>query len=170
MRSKSTRVKGYDLLKQMLADVATDNYPLPWDAYPCLEWPRSRSPRGYGKLDFDSRSWRVPRLAYVISVGPIPTDHQICHKCDNPPCFRPIHLFPGTGKDNMRDFYAKGRRIEFVRPSGSRSGKAKFTEETVLEIRQLLVEGHTHRVLAQKFGVVHHTIGSIARRRTWKHI
>jgi hypothetical protein len=78
----------------------------------CLEWVGSYTPQGYGRT---SRKWGkqhlAHRLSYIQNVGPIPDGRCICHKCDNPACVRPEHLFVGTHKDNIVDMVKKGRHF-----------------------------------------------------------
>ena len=75
----------------------------------CLEYVGPRNQDGYGTFG----GWRTERWTHRISyswfVGPIPEGKQVLHKCDNPPCVLPAHLFLGTHDDNMRDRTAKGR-------------------------------------------------------------
>ena len=64
---------------------------------------------GYGRIWTGERVADVHRLAWELTSGPIPPGMVVCHKCDNPPCFNPDHLFVGTQGDNLRDMAAKGR-------------------------------------------------------------
>jgi hypothetical protein len=78
----------------------------------CWEWKGARTlPAGYGIY----RRRLAHRLALELSVGPLPTKILACHHCDNPPCVRPDHLFPGSYADNMRDCVRKGRNYNGVR-------------------------------------------------------
>jgi hypothetical protein len=49
------------------------------------------------------------RVSWTMHNGPIPDGMEVCHRCDNPPCVRPDHLFLGTHRANMRDASDKGR-------------------------------------------------------------
>lgn len=65
---------------------------------------------GYGCWEVDGRRERAHRWAWELFVGPIPEGMHVLHRCDNPPCVNPNHLFLGTQTDNVQDMDAKGRR------------------------------------------------------------
>ncbi len=75
----------------------------------CWEWQGAKFSHGYGQFKIQGKVWQVHRLAYTLSVGPIPDGMLICHHCDNKICARPSHLFAGTNGDNQRDSVRKGR-------------------------------------------------------------
>ena len=102
-----------------------------------------------------------------MANGPIPAGMQVLHRCDNPPCVRPDHLFLGTNKDNVDDKMAKGRH---KCPHGTDHHRAKLTEDQVREIRRLRSAGEEIKPLAKRFGVTHPLISAIANRRIWKHV
>ena len=77
----------------------------------CWEWQGSRTEHGYGHLKFMGRYRPAHRVAYELAVGEIAPGLHVCHRCDNPPCCRPDHLFLGTPADNRADSMAKGRSI-----------------------------------------------------------
>jgi hypothetical protein len=74
----------------------------------CWEWHGATDRSGYGNLRWGPKLWGVHRLAYHLLVAPVPDGIEVCHDCDNPPCFRPEHLFLGTHQENMLDAAAKG--------------------------------------------------------------
>lgn len=78
----------------------------------CLEWQGSRLKQGYGSFGRKGKRGGVHRLAYEIVFGAFPSELQVCHKCDNPPCLNPDHLFLGTNEDNQNDKIAKGRHAK----------------------------------------------------------
>jgi hypothetical protein len=87
----------------------------------CWTWRAGRDKDGYGKLAIGAGGsaqvhTRAHRFAYETFIGPIPEGMVVCHRCDNPPCARPSHLFVGTPRDNNDDKIAKGRE---ARPWGT---------------------------------------------------
>ena len=76
----------------------------------CWEWTGGRWPRGYGKVRHGpGAQLRVHCAAWALTNGPIPAGMSVLHRCDNPPCFNPEHLFLGTQRDNVHDAINKGR-------------------------------------------------------------
>ena len=104
------------------------------------------------------------RLAWELANGPIPVGLHVLHRCDNPGCVRPAHLFLGTNADNCRDKALKGRSLR-----GERNAKAKLTEADVREIRRL---GPTvaKAEIAQRFGITRQQVVHILSRAQWKHV
>lgn len=107
--------------------------------------------------------------AHVYSWGiengkPVPEGMFVCHRCDNPSCVRPDHLFIGTAKDNNDDMDAKGRRRSVM---GEEVNTAKLTDEIVIFIRQ---SSRSDDELAQRFSVMPMTIYNARNRITWKHL
>lgn len=83
----------------------------------CWPWIGSKTERGYGTMNIGYKANKTQRkigahrLAWVLTNGPVPDGTYICHRCDNPPCCNPAHLFVGSQKDNMRDASAKNRIV-----------------------------------------------------------
>jgi hypothetical protein len=106
-----------------------------------------------------------------MAHGPIRGGLWVLHKCDNPGCVRPGHLFLGTHGDNMVDMRRKGRSN---RPNGERARSAKLTAEQVLLIRAEhdpnWHSGRGCKALAKRYGVGANAIHCIVHRKTWQHI
>lgn len=133
----------------------------------CWLWLKSLTGNGYPSAYMNGRNEKGHRVSWVaFNKKPIPTGYYICHKCDNRACVNPDHLFLGTPQENNDDMMRKNR---FVAPGtkGSRHGRAKITEETVVEILRSPESG---RVLAEKFGVSTNIISRIRLRKIWKHV
>jgi hypothetical protein len=110
----------------------------------------------------------VPRVAAAVYLGfDLQDELLICHHCDNPLCFNPEHLFPGTSLDNNRDMAGKGRKVVC---SGPETGHAKLTGDDVVEIRRRRSSGITCKQLASQYGVHPHTIWLANNGKNWKHI
>jgi hypothetical protein len=135
----------------------------------CWIWEGAATPLGYGVircgLGKESKNLYTTRVGWFLTHGYWPKA-DLCHKCDNPPCVRPDHLFEGTPKDNRLDAMRKGRL-----PIGENNGQSKLTPQQVAEIRRLYSSGKIgHNQLASKFGVSNCTISHVVRRLRWKHV
>jgi len=127
----------------------------------------STKPGSYGKVVVDGRIKRAHRMAWELTNGHIPNGLYVLHKCDNPPCCNPSHLFLGTDGDNLRDCYNKGRRKPLA---GKLNPMATLTESDVIEIRKRYSEGAKSIVLASDFGVSVNCIYRIFRGFSWRKI
>lgn len=138
----------------------------------CWYWTAHKDKDGYGNTTDDNRcTIRTHRASWMLHNGPIPDGMCVLHKCDNPPCVRPDHLFLGTFKDNAVDRNNKGRSDGGGGSSpGSTNGNSRLDENKVRQIRKLLDEGEKAVTIATKFGVYWLTIHNIKHRKSWKHI
>lgn len=114
----------------------------------CWEWQISRSAYGHGYFHFNSEDHYAHRVSWMLFRGDIPTGIEVCHKCDNPPCVNPDHLFLGTHRDNFEDAKRK-RRL----PHGEKHCCAKLTTEQIAEIRGRVANGEMQRSIATQFGI-----------------
>lgn len=110
----------------------------------------------------DGKRQAAHRWAWEDAFGPIPEGKVVCHKCDNPTCINPEHLFLGTHAENQADKAAKGRACRGVTRWNSR-----LTEDDVREIRASPESGSA---LAERLGVSKTTVNRARRGYTWKHI
>jgi hypothetical protein len=136
----------------------------------CWEWTGARHKQGYGAFGILGKYHRSSRVAYELVNGPIPAGQDVLHKCDNPPCCNPEHLFLGDDAANSKDAMAKRRHAH-----GETNTHAKLTEEQVLEIRRRYrytgPRGKTNVAeLAKEYGVAKVTLYAAASRRSWKHL
>jgi hypothetical protein len=108
----------------------------------------------------------VHRIVYEHVYGPIPAGHYVCHRCDNPPCVNPAHLFSGTVQDNTADAVAKGRMH-----LGERDGSAKLTDVAVIAMREKYAAGGiTQTQIAVDFGVSIGNVNRVLRGLLWPHV
>jgi len=128
----------------------------------CWEWKGATLRGGYGNMGVNGKTKQTHRLSYELFVGKIPKGLLVCHKCDNPLCCNPEHLFLGTHKTNAEDRVNKNRSSV-----GEDFPKSKLKEKEVLEIRRYLRNGITHRTLAKMFRVGKTCISYIAEGKTW---
>lgn len=128
---------------------------------------------GYGGIDDGSgnrRMIRAHRASWIVEVGPIPVGLCVLHRCDNPACVRPSHLFLGTMKDNTADMVAKGRGGTPPMHVGAAHHKAKVDDDTVRAIRQRVAAGERQTTVARDFRLSTNIVNRIIRGRTWKHL
>ena len=134
----------------------------------CAEWTANRRPSGYGKFWFRGKDCSAHRVAYELAYTPIPDGLWVLHRCDNPPCVNPAHLFLGTHADNVRDRDTKGRQVT---PRGEENGQAKLTAAIVREIRAAHSLGEvSYAELSRRYGVNRATAHCAITGRTWKHV
>ncbi len=132
----------------------------------CWEWNRNILKNGYGQF------WcGEPVLAHRFSYEAINGEGsargmKVLHRCDNPPCCNPDHLFLGTSKDNMDDKHQKGRQ-RYIK--GDECSWSKLTESDVKEIRELIAQGMVQRRIAEKYNVHPATICYINKNASWNH-
>ena len=127
----------------------------------CWEWTGSRNRLGYGRITVNGRVELAHRVSMQEFRGVDPAGLSVCHKCDNPCCINPEHLFVGTQLDNMRDCAAKGRRV-FVR--GELQKAAKLNPDLVRMIRR---SKKSNCQLSRELGISDVAISSARLRKTW---
>lgn len=136
----------------------------------CWLWTCSKKAKGYGQYTvWPGHVVLAHRYAYELMRGPIPDGLGVLHRCDNPPCVNPDHMFLGTRADNNRDMVEKGR-ARHSGPRGEANSSAKLTEDSVRAIRRERADGAKLLTLARRFNVSIHVISAVARRKLWKHV
>lgn len=130
----------------------------------CWLWTKNRDKDGYGRVKIEGKSYRAHRVAFALFKDFANPRMMVCHKCDNPPCFNPDHLFAGYGSDNVRDAYRKGRHSQ----KGERANGKKLSAAQVEEIKKLRATGrYSQKELGRMFGVRQTSISNILRGKTW---
>lgn len=125
----------------------------------CWEWLASKN-YGYGQFRVFGTIQKAHRISYELYVEEIPNKMSVLHKCDNPFCVNPHHLFLGTQQDNVDDMINKGRKRN---PTGG----GKLTERQVL---QILSETGLYKEIGKKYGVTDMTVLRIKKGYSWKRI
>ena len=146
----------------------------------CWEWTGSRMKKGYGRLGVGSRTDGTRRTVsthrYVWEWfnGPIPdlpsADYRgacVLHRCDNPACVNPEHLFLGSHRANMADRDAKGR-LRVLK--GAARSTAKLTDRRVRQMFELHEQGWSKQAMADYFEIDRATVYRILDRKRWAHV
>ena len=125
----------------------------------CWEWQKGFNSKGYGMFYYKNKDILAHRFAYEFFIGKIENMLFVCHKCDNPKCVNPNHLFLGTQKDNVKDMIIKGRK--FVMPRDENTETKIFTDDIKLIKEMYGVE--KVKTIAEKFNVSRQTIYRVVR-------
>jgi hypothetical protein len=140
----------------------------------CWPWTGARSSkrpgRNHGMLSIGGRSVVASRVAWELARGAIPEGLCVLHRCDNPPCCNPGHLYLGTNADNVADRCAR-RRGGGWRIAGENHVEAKLTEDAVLHMRSEYAGGTvSFRELGRRHGVTSQAARYAVTGRTWSHL
>jgi len=133
----------------------------------CWPWQAGRDKDGYGAFYLGTNNVRAHSASWRLYRGDIPDGMWVLHKCDNPPCVNPDHLFIGTPLDNVTDMIIKGRRRVMI---GDQRFNTKLSASDIPVIRQLLMKVNSISAIADEYGVTRGAIGSIKYGNSWNHI
>lgn len=131
----------------------------------CMFWMGEITPAGYGLISRNGKRVGAHRIIKEMEIGrPLSSGEWVLHKCDNPSCVRPDHLFIGTPKENTGDKLKKGRANT---AHGEGHPHSKLTENDVRKIRSM---SGLQREIAEQFGVHQVLISLIKRGKCWRHV
>jgi hypothetical protein len=137
----------------------------------CWLWTGRFNNMGYGKICSGDGEQYAHRVSWALANGSVPAGLFVCHRCDNPACINPDHLFLGTQKDNMQDCKDKGRFNSPKRMASVRKGTSintnKLTEDDVRDVRKKIAEGWSLSSIGVMFGVSVSAIWTIRHGRSW---
>jgi hypothetical protein len=154
-KSKGIIIK--DPRERFLKNIIVSN-----DSDGCWMWLGRKNYKGYGRMKINNRHVQAHRFSYEIYIGEIQDGLCVCHKCDNPACVNPNHLFLGTIQENNLDRDKKGRKA-----LGENNGKSKLTLNDVIEIKRLLDSGFSVAEVSRRFNSKHSTINAVKIGRSW---
>lgn len=127
----------------------------------CLVWSLGKTEAGYGQVCIDSKIYYAHRLSHEIFIGALGKLSAL-HKCDNPACWKPGHLFSGTQQDNIADMKAKGRHAH-----GASVVTAKISER---QARKIAADCRSQTVIAAEHGLSQSQVSRIKSKKRWSHL
>ena len=129
----------------------------------CWEWTAADRGNGYGCINVDGKLVSAHRYSWRLKHGEWPT-RFVCHKCDNPSCVNPGHLFEGAPLENARDMHAKGRANP---PNGAAHHSTRLDDE---KVRQIRASTKTLKEIGAEFGIDQSAVWKIKNRQRWRHV
>lgn len=148
----------------------------------CWEWSRYRTRQGYGTVNISGVQCVASRASWTLTYGAIPKGLKVLHKCDNPACVNPEHLFLGTSAMNSQDMVSKNRQAKGSRHGmfgrrgvdapmfgvqGAQHPRTKISEDVALAIRE--AKGYQH-IIAKTFHVSQSLVCRIKSRELWRNL
>jgi hypothetical protein len=141
--------------------------PTPLGPDDCWPWQRTLATKGYGVFVVDRVQYRASRVALSLALGrDLTADEEACHRCDNPPCVNPLHLFAASKAENQHDKGRKGRAARGERNGGG----GKLYDDDVRAIRRRIAAGETLAAIAADYEVSRALVGHIKHGRLWRHV
>ena len=132
----------------------------------CWNWTKGRNSRGRATVKIKGSMQYVSRVSYLIFNMKAIGDFYVLHKCDNPACINPDHLWLGDQFDNMRDMVSKGRNAD---NSGESNPFSKLSEKDIDGIKSMVQSGHTLAATALKYGISYPHVSRIIKKVAWSH-
>lgn len=133
----------------------------------CWQWIGASHYFGYGSIMIAAgQNTTAHRASWLVHYGPIPDGMHVLHRCDNPPCTNPKHLWLGTNAENAEDRRLKGRG-----KGGPSPGEANhFHVLTERKVRKIRTDKRPTNIVASQYGVHPDTIRLVRNRKIWKHL
>lgn len=128
----------------------------------CWVWTAGASHNGYGRFKWLGKTHRAHRLSFAWAAGRHPSD-LVLHRCDNPACVKPSHLYDGSQKENMRDRSVRGRTDQ----RGVRNPSARLRPDDVRAIR---ADQRSQSRIAADYDIGQSHVSQIKRRKIWRHL
>ncbi len=133
----------------------------------CWDFKGAKIRGGYGTISVAGTNRAAHRISWWLHNGEIPRGLLVLHKCDNPICTNPEHLFLGTQRDNIKDCEIKNRRAPQY---GENNPLSILNKEQVIEIRRLLENGAKNKEISERFKIATSTVSCIKHRRNWRNV
>jgi len=130
----------------------------------CWEW-TGRHSNEFGHGGFKGHGMTPHRYSWTIHKGNIPAGIFVLHKCDNPACVRPSHLFLGTQTVNVADRHKKGRSAY-----GESHGRALLTNKSVIRLRKMYASGVRISAMARMVKLNWTAVKNAVTGKTWRHV
>jgi len=138
----------------------------------CWEWRRYREPNGYGKVSVWGKKILAHRYSYELFYGSVPVGLEVCHRCNNPGCVNPKHLYAGTRSQNMFDAVSAGTHYhgpggDPPHLRGADHPSTHLAEDQVLEIYRRAWANEPYPVIARDYSISRHIVANIKLGRSW---
>lgn len=132
----------------------------------CWEWIPPKNQDGYGNFRVNKKNYRAHRYSYLLHYGVFDLSLKVCHRCDNPGCVNPSHLFLGTVQDNSTDMVMKNRQAV-----GENASRVTLTEEKVRDIVNKFNAGVMDvNVASKKYNITTSHVYRLVKKQQWRHL